>query len=165
MYSISGLQIANDFLNAEQQAWLHDWLEQQPPERWTKVVFRGVEARRTMMCFGWDYVTTGRRLVPAEPLPEAMERLRNAACRRLSVPDPAGLEQLIVTRYPPGAGIGVHIDAPVFGEHILGISLGGTGRLHLTRQRHTAQTLTLTSGALYLLSDEARWRGSISFGR
>ena len=158
MFSILGMHVANDFLDADQETWLRHWVEQQPEQEWQAVVFRGVEARRRMMCFGWNYVTTGRRLEPAPPLPEAMERLRNAACRRFRVPDPQGLEQLIVTRYPPGSGIGVHVDAPVFGEHVVGVSLGGAGRLHFTRQRHTAVTVGLPSGSAYVMSGEARWR-------
>jgi len=43
------------------------------------------------------------------------------------------LNQCSVQRYPPGAGIGVHVDSVLFGDTILGVSLGAPATM---RFRH-----------------------------
>jgi DNA oxidative demethylase len=45
---------------------------------------------------------------------------------------PETLEQALVIRYDPGAGIGWHRDRPVF-EHIVGVSLGASATMRFRR--------------------------------
>lgn len=156
--SIPGLQFFPTFLDDQQQAWLLEWIRARADSEWAEVRFRGVVARRRMLCFGWDYVTTGRGLRETTPLPVPMLRLRDAAARCAGLADADDLQQLIISDYPPAAGIGVHIDAPVFGEPILGISLGGAARMRFSRKGQPNQTLLLPSGTLYVLGGEARWQ-------
>jgi alkylated DNA repair protein (DNA oxidative demethylase) len=69
-------------------------------------------------------------------------------------------DQVIVSEYPPGAGIGWHTDAAVFGETILGLSLGAPARLHLRERASTriAGAFRLEPRSLYALRGEARWQ-------
>ncbi len=71
--------------------------------------------------FGYAYRATGRRLLQTEALPAFL-----SAVIDLFLPYCLpGTEfiQCLVTRYPPGAGIGWHVDAPQFGDCIAGVSL------------------------------------------
>jgi len=45
-------------------------------------------------------------------------------CAALVERDPEDLVQILLSRYPAGAGIGWHRDAPMFGSKIAGVSLG-----------------------------------------
>jgi hypothetical protein len=54
------------------------------------------------------------------------------------------LADLLVTRYPPGAGIGWHRDAPQFGD-VSGVSLQATCRMRFRRGQPRAwETAELT---------------------
>ena len=75
--------------------------------------------------------------------------------------DPADLVQILVSRYPAGAGIGWHRDAPMFGSKIAGVSLRAPCRMRFQRTlkatgRETAE-LELAPRSAYLLSGKARW--------
>lgn len=74
--------------------------------------------------------------------------------------EPEELVQLLVTRYPPGAGIGWHRDAPQFGD-VSGISLLSGCRMRFRRGRPRtweAAELTLEPRSAYVLSGPARTR-------
>jgi len=79
--------------------------------------------------------------------------------------DPQDLVQVIVGRYPAGAGIGWHRDAPIF-ERIAGVSLLAPCRMRFQRgsggDRSVAE-LHLASRSAYLMSGDARseWQHSI----
>ena len=76
------------------------------------------------------------------------------------------MEEVLVTRYEMGAGIGWHRDAPMFGPMVVGVSLAGTCRMRFQRkvagERETAEAI-LAPRSAYLLAEEARflWRHSI----
>jgi alkylated DNA repair dioxygenase AlkB len=72
--------------------------------------------------------------------------------------EPGELADLLVARYPPGAGIGWHRDAPQFGE-VAGISLQALCRMRFRRGRTRAwetAELTLEPRSAYVLSGPAR---------
>ena len=72
--------------------------------------------------------------------------------------EPGELADLLVTRYPPGAGIGWHRDAPQFGE-VSGVSLLTACRMRFRRGRPRAwetAELTLEPRSAYVLSGPAR---------
>lgn len=130
-----------------------------------QVVMRGQPARRTVIHFGWDYDYDGWAIHPATPPPPS---LRNLADRAAAVADvaPALLEQFLVARYPPGATIGWHRDAPMFGTPVVGISLGADCRMKFRRRRDDdwlVHTLHLERRSLYVIGGEARrnWQHSI----
>ncbi|MEL6343286.1 MAG: alpha-ketoglutarate-dependent dioxygenase AlkB [Myxococcota bacterium] len=156
--AIDGLTFVKDFLKPTQQQGLIDWIDALPVDQWSEIRFRGVVAKRRMICFGWDYVTTSRSLRPAPPMPSILRTLRDDAGARVGLTGMDDFEQLILIRYPPGAGIGAHIDAPVFGSPVLIVSLGGDGRLRFSRRDHEKQTLALPSGSLVVLDGESRYQ-------
>src|SRR2546421_1773524 len=87
-----------------------------------EVRMHGVAAHRTVAHFGHTYDYDTWRLVPADPLPASLARLRDRCGELAGVPSHQ-LAQALVTRYPPGASIGWHRDAPAFGPTIVGVSL------------------------------------------
>jgi DNA oxidative demethylase len=71
---------------------------------------------------------------------------------------PGELADLLVTQYPPGAGIGWHPDAPQFGD-VSGVSLLTACRMRFRRGRPRAREtaeLTLEPRSAYVLSGPAR---------
>jgi alkylated DNA repair dioxygenase AlkB len=123
------------------------------------VVMRGQAARRTVRHFGLDYDYESGELVPADPLPDSMVWLRDR-CAALMEREPADLVQILVSRYPAGAGIGWHRDAPMFGSRIAGVSLLAPCRMRFQRTvrgvRSVAE-LELAPRSAYLLTGKARW--------
>jgi alkylated DNA repair dioxygenase AlkB len=123
------------------------------------VVMRGRTARRTVRMFGLDYDYEHGELVPADPLPEGLEWLRER-CARVIERDPADLVQILVSRYPEGAGIGWHRDAPMFGSRIAGVSLLSPTRMRFQRTvqgERSVAALELAPRSAYVLSGRARW--------
>jgi DNA oxidative demethylase len=129
-----------------------------------EIVMRGQTARRTVRHYGWDYEYETWKLVRTQPLPAELEPARAAAAALAGV-RPDDLAQILVTRYPPGAGIGWHRDAPAFGL-VAGVSLGSACRLRLQRgkgeERETLDVV-LEPRSGYVLDGPARsvWQHSI----
>ena len=129
-----------------------------------EIVMRGQTAKRTVRHYGWDYEYETWKLFRAEPLPAALEPARAAAAEFAGVAADE-LAQILVTRYPPGAGIGWHRDAPSFGL-VAGVSLGSSCRMRLQRgkgeERETFDVV-LEPRSGYVLDGPARtvWQHSI----
>ena len=124
-----------------------------------EVVMHGRAAKRVVRMFGLDYDYSSRELVDADPLPDRLEPLRER-CAGLIRREPADLVQILVSRYPPGAGIGWHRDAPMFGSKIAGVSLLGASRMRFQRGKGTERevaALELAPRSAYVLSGPARW--------
>jgi alkylated DNA repair dioxygenase AlkB len=122
------------------------------------VEMRGQVARRTVRHYGLDYDYERWRLRPTDPLPEELEWLR-ARCARLVGVEPRELAQTLVTRYPPGATIGWHRDAPMFGV-VVGVSLGSACRMRFQRTvagERSVREVVLEPGSAYALTGQARW--------
>ena len=123
------------------------------------VTMRGQTARRTVRHFGLDYAYESGELAATDPLPTEMAWLRER-CAALIERDAADLVQVLVSRYPAGAGIGWHRDAPMFGSKIAGVSLRAPCLMRFARtvrgQRSTA-ALELAPRSAYMLSGKARW--------
>src|SRR3954463_5347463 len=123
------------------------------------VTMRGQTARRTVRMFGLDYDYEGGELVPADPLPDPLEWLRDRAARLIDRA-PEDLVQILISRYPEGAGIGWHRDAPMFGSRIAGVSLLGTSRMRFQRTikgEREVGAIDLQPRSAYVLSGKARW--------
>ena len=124
-----------------------------------EVKMRGQVARRTVRHYGYDYDYEGWKLLPGEPLPEDLEWVRERAAH-FSAVEPGALAQTLVSRYPPAAGIGWHRDAPMFGEPVVGVSLGAPARMRLQRKAGEERRLfelELEPGSIYALTGPARW--------
>lgn len=151
-----GLTYVEELVAPEEERRLLDAIEALD---FRPVTMRGQTARRTVRHFGLDYEYESGELVPADPLPEPLRFVRDR-CARLIERDPADLVQVLVSRYPEGAGIGWHRDAPMFGSRIAGVSLLSPCRMRFQRTvegvRETA-AIELAPRSAYVLSGKARW--------
>ncbi len=126
--------------------------------------FQGYVGKRRVVSYGWQYDFNLRSLRQADDIPPFLLALRKTAA------DFAGmaaerLQQVLVTEYDAGAGIGWHRDKAVFGE-VIGLSLLSACRFRLRRKAGTGWervSLTAEPRSAYLLSGPARteWEHSI----
>ena len=128
--------------------------------------FQGWTGKRLTASFGWHYDFDRAVFRPTEPLPAFLLPLR-AQAAALAGLMPEALVQALLIRYDPGAGIGWHLDRPVF-EHVVGISLGDPAVLRLRRRKpgggFERAALPLTPRSAYHLSGAVRhdWEHSIA---
>jgi DNA oxidative demethylase len=123
-----------------------------------EIRMHGVVAKRTARHFGVDYDYERRSAVQeAEPIPDWLVPVRERAAELAAV-EPEELAEILAQRYPPGAQIGWHRDAPAFGI-VVGISLGSAARMRFRRdkggERHTYE-LELEPRSGYVLAGESR---------
>ncbi len=159
-----GLLYRPDFVSVEEERALVAHIERL---EFSQVEMRGAIARRRTVHYGWTYGYYARRSEPGPPLPEFLLGLRARAGAWASIDDAAFVEALI-TEYPPGATIGWHRDAPMFGDVIAGISLLSPSRLKLrpyvspqdvrpgSTPRRTTHEVDLAPRSAYLLTGPAR---------
>jgi alkylated DNA repair protein (DNA oxidative demethylase) len=151
-----GLSYVEDFISEDEERSLLSVLG---AVEFRELTMRGQTARRTVRHFGLGYAYESGDVAPTDPLPKELEWLRDR-CAVLIERDPEDLVQVLVTRYPAGAGIGWHRDAPMFGSRIAGVSLGAPCRMRFQRtvggQRSVA-AIELAPRSAYVLSGKARW--------
>ena len=151
-----GLAYVEDFVTAEEEAQLLAFLE---ATEFRTLTMRGQTAKRTVRHFGLDYVYETGNVAPTDPLPHELAFLRDR-CAALIEREPQDLAQILVSRYPAGAGIGWHRDAPMFGSRIAGVSLGAPCRMRFQRTvggvREMA-AIDLAPRSAYVLGGKARW--------
>ena len=128
------------------------------------VQMRGQVARRRTAHFGWVYGYESWQIAPGPPIPDAVLPLRERAALLATV-DTDALSEVLVTEYPPGAGIGWHRDAPQFGV-VIGVSLLSECRMRLQRGTGAARetrAVPLAPRSAYVLSGQVRqqWQHSI----
>jgi alkylated DNA repair dioxygenase AlkB len=157
-----GLVYQEDFLDESEEAGLLRFLEGLD---YHDVTMRGQTAKRTVRHYGFDYGYESWQLTPAEPLPEELSGLRARAAALVGV-EPEELAEILVSRYPAGAGIGWHRDAPMFGPAIVGVSLGAPAPLRFQRGKGPERRvfeLEVAPRSAYVLSGAARstWQHSI----
>jgi alkylated DNA repair dioxygenase AlkB len=120
--------------------------------------FHGWLGNRKTASFGWRYDFDDASFSPAEPIPDWLTPLREAAAAF------AGLQagdfvHVLLARYDPGAGIGWHRDREVF-DRVVGISLASPATLRFRRRRlggFDRASVDLAPRSAYLLSGEVRW--------
>ena len=130
-----------------------------------EVRMRGQVARRTVLHFGWDYDYDGWKIHPTTPPSPLLASLRDRCAAAAGV-EPETLEQFLVARYPAGAAIGWHRDAPMFGSPVVGVSLLSPCTMKFRRKAgegFEVFTQVLEPRSLYLLGGAARtqWQHSI----
>ena len=151
-----------DWITAAEESTLLAHIERLP---FSEVRMHGVVAKRKVVHFGWDYGYDSWTISPTDPIPEWLLDLRGRAAGALGAA-PEAVEEILVSRYEPGAGIGWHRDAPMFGPVVLGVSLLGSCRMRFQRteagQRQTAEAV-LSPRSSYMLTGKARfvWQHSI----
>ncbi len=124
-----------------------------------EVRMHGRTARRKVAHFGRHYDYESKALAPAQDLPAALTWARERAASLAAV-DVEDLVEALVTCYPPGASIGWHRDAPMFGSPVVGISLGTACRMRFERRRKDQRwtyELRLEPRSAYVLTGPARW--------
>jgi DNA oxidative demethylase len=156
-----GLRYLPDLLDPSQEAAL---LDRMRTLQYAEVRMHGQVARRVVRHYGVDYDYDTARTTPGEPVPDWLVALRGT-CAGLLDRTADELAEVLVTRYPPGATIGWHRDAPAFGD-VVGVSLGSACAMRFQRgsgdqRRVFEQPLDPRSG--YVLSGPARtaWQHSI----
>ena len=150
-----GLTYLPGFLSVPEQSVLLRQIQDLP---FTHDWHRGRALKRSNAQFGYAYVATGQDIVPAAPFPAFLSEL----IAKASVFSPGCdiFDQCMVTHYPVGAGIDWHVDADLFGDCIVVISLVGDARLQFRVKPSVTQRPTYESdiapGSLYLLRGPAR---------
>ena len=157
-----GLVYRPEFITAGHERELLGLLERL---EFHEVRMRGQVARRTVRHFGFDYGYESWKIRRGEPLPPELEPLRAAAAELIGL-EPDALAQTLVASYPPGAGIGWHRDAPMFGPQIVGVSLGAPARMRFKRRVggvREVYELPLEPRSAYVLGGKARtaWQHSV----
>ena len=157
-----GLVYVEDFLSEAEEAALIDAVS---GIDYRTFELRGQVARRTVRTFGYSYDFDARSVTQIEPLPDWLLDLRDR-CAVLAEVDAAAFVHALVNRYPPGATIGWHRDAPPFGPTVAGVSLAADCEMRFQRSlkgvRYVHQQ-TLARRSAYVLGGLARsaWQHSI----
>jgi alkylated DNA repair dioxygenase AlkB len=156
-----GFAYRPEFLSPDEEARLADWLATLPFEAFQ---FRGYEARRRVVSFGWQYDFTRSHLEKADDMPPELLPVRTRAAAFADLA-PEDLQQCLLNEYLPGAPIGWHRDRPMF-EKVVGISLLAPCTFRLRRrigERFERISLALAPRSIYRITGEARsaWEHSI----
>jgi alkylated DNA repair dioxygenase AlkB len=158
----AGLSYVPEFVSADEERAL---LERIRRLDFHDVVMHGIAARRRAAHYGWLYGYESWRIEPGPPIPEFLLALRERAAG-LAQLSPETFEEVLVTEYPPGAGIGWHRDAPMFGPKVVGVSLLSACRMRFQRGKGAERkvyALELAARSAYVLAGDARaaWQHSI----
>lgn len=129
--------------------------------------FRGFKGNRRTVSFGSRYDFTHNRVERADPLPDWLTPLLDAAAAFAGIPR-SDFVQALVTEYAPGAGIGWHRDRPEYGQ-VVGLSFVSDCVLRFRRASFggwTRASQRLRPGSAYVLDGAARdsWQHSIAPG-
>src|SRR5580704_3617495 len=81
--------------------------------------FHGYQGNRRIYTFGHRYIFAGQEARADASIPEYLQQLTDIASRISGMPADA-FEQLMLTEYAPGAGIGWHRDRPPY-ENIVAV--------------------------------------------
>ena len=148
---IPGLRYVPGYVSPEIQA---DLLTAIDPLPWQAV------GSRRIQFYGYWYEIAKGGLYRIGHLPSWAAEIADRLERDGLMPYRA--DQLIVSEYQPGQGISGHVDAPVFADVIVGITLGSTCIMELTHQQKVEAVL-LEPGSALVLAGGARgsWQHAI----
>lgn len=127
--------------------------------------FHGYLANRRIFTFGHKYVFAGQRPRADARIPEYLQPLTEIASQITGKPSEA-FEQIMITEYAPGAGIGWHVDRPSY-EDIVSVSFLAPCVLRLRRQvgdKWERCSAPVDARSAYLLRGTVRtgWQHSIA---
>jgi alkylated DNA repair dioxygenase AlkB len=127
--------------------------------------FHGYLGNRRIYSFGHKYVFAGQEPRADSSVPDYLRPLMDIASRISGRPAEA-FEQVMVTEYPPGAGIGWHRDRPSY-EDIVAVSFLSPCVLRLRRKAGDAWercSAYIAPRSAYLLHGSVRddWQHSIA---
>jgi len=156
-----GMKYQANFLAAEEERTLLLDVENLP---FKEFEFHGFTGKRKTVSYGWRYNFNGGGLTKTDDMPEFLTELR-ARAEAFANHAPGSFQQVLVTEYAPGAGIGWHKDRSVFGD-VVGISLLSRCTFRLRKRIASGfkrQNLTAEPRSAYLLRGPSRteWEHSI----
>jgi len=127
--------------------------------------FHGYLGKRRVVSFGWKYDFSSQRLQKADEIPDYLLSLGALAALFANL-EPEAFQQVLVSEYADGAGIGWHRDKAVFGQ-VVGISLLAPCTLRFRRKvggNWKRANLCAEPRSAYHLSGPARseWEHSIA---
>jgi alkylated DNA repair dioxygenase AlkB len=149
-----GFQYIPDFVTADEERTLVASLDALP---FDAIHMRGKVARRTAVHYGYDYGYNSGTIRPTAPPPRFLDVFRERAAALIDRPADS-LAQVLILRYPPGAGIGWHRDRLIFGPEVVGISLLAESVMKLRPPGVTpgGMKVTLAPRSAYVLAGPAR---------
>ena len=126
--------------------------------------FHGYLGKRRIVSFGWKYNYEARTLEESREIPGFLLPVRETAARFAGL-SPDDLQQILITEYDAGAGIGWHRDKGQFGQ-IVGLSLLAPCTFRLRRRQGTKwerASIVAEPRSAYLMSGPSRseWEHSI----
>ena len=156
-----GFRYQADVLAPEEEATLVERIRDLP---FKEFEFQGYIGKRRTVSYGWHYDFNQRHLRKTDDMPEFLLALRDTAARFADL-EPSALQQVLVTEYADGAGIGWHRDKAVFGD-VVGISLLSPCTFRLRRRNgETWDRVSIVAEprSMYLLRGPSRteWEHSI----
>jgi alkylated DNA repair dioxygenase AlkB len=157
-----GLLYIPDFMTEAEEREL---LEHLRAVTYSEIRMRGQVARRRTAHFGWLYGYESWKVEPGPAMPDYLLPLR-ARCAELMGEPPERLVEALLSEYTPGATIGWHRDAPMFGPKVVGVSLASPCRMRFQRgtgEERRTYDQELQPRSAYVLAGEARsaWQHSI----
>lgn len=157
-----GFTYAQNVISPEEQRALVANLKPLPFKEFEFVA--GYKGKRRVVSFGWRYRFNEHRLERADDIPDFLQPLRKRAAELAGL-DAQALQQVLVTEYAPGAGIGWHKDRPIFGE-VVGLSLLSPCKFRLRRKTGAGwqrASIIVEPRSAYVLNGEVRdeWEHSI----
>jgi alkylated DNA repair dioxygenase AlkB len=156
-----GFRYEADLLSRDEERTL---LEQVRTLPFREFEFHGHLGKRRTVSYGWRYDFAAEALREAEPMPAFLLPLRERAAAFAGIAAER-LQQVLVTEYDAGAGIGWHRDKAVFGD-VVGISLLAPCTFRLRRKMGASWervSLEAEPRSAYLLRGPSRteWEHSI----
>lgn len=148
-----GFLLGVEFLSLEEE---EGYLDLFAKVAFETVSMRGREVRRQLLAYGVGFGTNFQSTTLAAPIPPELQELRRRATEWAAASE-TGFTQALIQRYPPGATIGWHRDAELFGSPIIGISFGGPARMRFRKQA-TDLAVMIPGRSIYVLSDDCRWK-------
>src|SRR4051812_1328852 len=126
--------------------------------------FHGYLGKRRIVSFGWKYNYETRALEESREIPGFLLSVRETAAGFAGMA-PDDLQQILITEYDAGAGIGWHRDKGQFGQ-IVGLSLLAPCTFRLRRRQGTKwerASIVAEPRSAYLMSGPSRseWEHSI----
>jgi alkylated DNA repair protein (DNA oxidative demethylase) len=154
LFAPNGFEYFESVISNNQEEALLKFAEQL---EFAPYVMRGQPSRRGIVRFGSDYGSDIGGVHPVAPIPEELIAFRQICATKANLPAESFVST-VVTRYPPGAGIGWHRDFPMFGPVVFGVSLLSSCVFKLREKLNPQNVLSITLAprSLYVMSGPAR---------
>lgn len=151
----SGMKFHQNIITIEEEKEL---LDQFTHITFSPFEFQGYKGKRRVASYGWRYDFNQSKLLPAPPIPKFLENLRDKV-ELMGSQNAGSFDQVLISEYEPGAGIGWHKDRPIFGD-VVGISLLSPCIFCLRLEKGKTwerKRFSPPPRSAYLLSGPSRW--------